>query len=155
MGSAAQITTPVSERAAETRARILHAALQEFSALGFAGARMDQIAAGAGVNKALLYYHFDSKERLYVAAVELISATIRDQSMAVFLQNVSPGERLLRTALNHFDRILAQGEFQRLMQQEMMRLQQQLGHLVGRSDVATSGVSPWRFSTPSAQPRSC
>ena len=36
----------------------------------------------------------------------------------------SPGERLLRSALNHFDRIMAQGEFQSLMQQEMMRMHQ-------------------------------
>ena len=90
---------------------------------------MDQIATAAGVNKALLYYHFDSKENLYIAAVEMISAKIRDRSMAVFLRDASPGERLLRAALDHFDRILAQGEFQSLMQQEMMRLHQ------GQSDV--------------------
>ena len=89
-----------------------------------AGARMDQIAAAAGVNKALLYYHFDSKENLYIAAVEMISAKIRDRSMAVFLRDASPGERLLRAALDHFDRILSQGEFQSLMQQEMMRMHQ-------------------------------
>src|SRR5579863_5091533 len=111
-----------TDRSFETRARILDAALREFSSLGMAGARMDQIAAAAGVNKALLYYHFDSKENLYIAAVEMISAKIRDLSMAVFLRDASPGERLLRAALNHFDRILAQGEFQSLMQQEMMRL---------------------------------
>ena len=83
---------------------------------------MDQIAAAAGVNKALLYYHFDSKEKLYIAAVEMISAKIRDRSMAVFLCDATPGERLLRSALDHFDRILTQGEFQSLMQQEMMRM---------------------------------
>jgi TetR/AcrR family transcriptional regulator len=85
---------------------------------------MDPIAAAAGVNKALLYYHFDSKENLYAAAVEMISAKIRDRSMAVFLSNASPGERVLRAALDHFDRILTQGEFQSLMQQEMMRMHQ-------------------------------
>ena len=42
--------------------------------------------------------------------------------MAVFLREASPGERLLRAALDHFDRILTQREFQSLMQQEMMRL---------------------------------
>jgi TetR/AcrR family transcriptional regulator len=83
---------------------------------------MEQIAAAAGVNKALLYYHFDSKENLYIAAVEMISAKIRDRSMAVFLCDATPGERLLRSALDHFDRILTQGEFQSLMQQEMMRM---------------------------------
>ena len=74
------------DRSSETRARILDAALGEFSSLGMAGARMDQIAAAAGVNKALLYYHFDSKENLYIAAVEMISAKIRDQSMAVLMK---------------------------------------------------------------------
>jgi TetR/AcrR family transcriptional regulator len=104
--------------------RILDAALREFSSLGMAGARMDQIAAAAGVNKALLYYHFDSKENLYAAALEMIAGRVRDQSMSVFLLKVSPGERLIRSALNHFDRILTQGEFQSLMQQEMMRMHQ-------------------------------
>src|SRR3954465_9937812 len=88
-----------SERSAETRAKILDAALREFSANGLAGARMDQIASIAGVNKALLYYHFDSKENLYVAAVEMISAKILDRSMAVFLSGTSAGERVLRAAL--------------------------------------------------------
>ena len=83
---------------------------------------MDRIAASAGVNKALLYYYFDSKEDLYIAALEMIAGKIRDRSMAVFLSEATPGERILRTALDHFDRILAQQEFQSLMQQEMMRL---------------------------------
>jgi TetR/AcrR family transcriptional regulator len=115
--------TAPSDRSAETRQRILDAALREFSASGFAGARMDRIATAASVNKALIYYYFDSKENLYAAVLEMITAKIRDRSMAVFLRDVTPGERLLRTALDHFDRILSQGEFQSLMQQEMMRIE--------------------------------
>ena len=115
-------TPPLTDRSAETRSRILDAALREFSAHGLAGARTEQIATAANVNKALIYYHFGSKENLYIAAVELIAGKIHDQSMAVYLREATPGERLLRTALEHFDRILAQGEFQSLMQQEMMRM---------------------------------
>jgi TetR/AcrR family transcriptional regulator len=111
-----------SERSTETRNRILDAALSEFSGHGLAGARTDAIAAAAGVNKALLYYYFESKEKLYMAALEMIAGRVRDSSMAVFVRDASPGERLLRSALNHFDRILAQQEFQTLMQQEMMRM---------------------------------
>ena len=111
-----------AERAEETRARILDAALKEFADHGLAGARTEQIAEAAGVNKALLYYYFESKEKLYIAALEVAAATVRDASMAVFLSDASPGERVLRTALNHFDRILGQREFQSLMQQEMIRL---------------------------------
>lgn len=117
-----QTTNAPSDRAAESRARILDAALKEFSANGLAGARTDRIAATAGVNKALLYYYFDSKENLYLAALEMISAKIRDRTMAVFLREASPGERMLRSALEHFDRILTQHEFQGLMQQEMIRM---------------------------------
>ena len=110
-----------TERASETRGRILNAALQEFSANGLVGARTERIAGSAGVNKALLYYYFESKEKLYLAALEMIADKIRQRSLAVLQQDVSPGERLVRAALDHFDRILAQHEFQSLMQQEMMR----------------------------------
>ena len=111
-----------ADRSAETRGRILDAALSEFAANGLAGARTEQIAQAAGVNKALLYYYFESKEKLYSAALEMVSARVRDRSMAVFLREASPGERMLRAALDHFDRILTQREFQTLMQHEMMRL---------------------------------
>ncbi len=112
-----------ADRSAETRARILEAALSEFAGHGLAGARTEQIASAAGVNKALLYYYFESKEKLYKATLEMVSARVRDLSMAAFLRDATPGERLLRGALAHFDRILTQREFQSLMQQEMMRLQ--------------------------------
>jgi TetR/AcrR family transcriptional regulator len=119
-----------ADRSAETKTRILEAAIREFSDNGLAGARTEQIAAAAGVNKALLYYYFESKEKLYSAALELVSARVRDRSMAVYLRAESPGERMLRAALDHFDRILTQREFQSLMQQEMMRLHKgELGEL--------------------------
>ncbi|HEY3707255.1 MAG TPA: TetR/AcrR family transcriptional regulator [Terracidiphilus sp.] len=111
-----------SDRSAETRTRILEAALGEFAAHGLAGARTEQIATAAGVNKALLYYYFESKEKLYLAALELSAERIRDSSLAVFLSSGSAGERIVRTALNHFDRIIGQQEFQSMMQQEMIRL---------------------------------
>jgi TetR/AcrR family transcriptional regulator len=122
MTVAQQTTDPQPERSAETRARILDAALREFSANGLAGARTEQIATAAGVNKALLYYYFESKEKLYQAALDMVSLRVRDRSMAILLREASPGERLLRAALDHFDRVLTQREFQSMMQQEMMRL---------------------------------
>ena len=52
-----------TDRSSETRARILDAALREFSALGMAGARMDQIAAAAGVKR---HVHLDIAPRMDV-----------------------------------------------------------------------------------------
>lgn len=53
-----------------TRARILTAATQEFAAHGYAGARVGEIAARAGVNKQLISYYFGGKEGLYRAISE-------------------------------------------------------------------------------------
>jgi AcrR family transcriptional regulator len=57
-------------KADETRARILDAALVEFSTHGVAGARVDRISAAAGCNKNLLYVYFGSKEKLFLTVLE-------------------------------------------------------------------------------------
>lgn len=49
----------------ESRQRVWNAAAQAFAAHGFEGAKVDAIAADAGVNKAMLYYHFADKLTLY------------------------------------------------------------------------------------------
>jgi TetR/AcrR family transcriptional regulator len=105
-----------------TRKAILRAAIREFSEHGLAGARTDAIAEAAKVNKALLYYYFQSKTGLYAAAIEEVSSTVAERALAVLDPEHSPGERLLRTALHHFDRIFSQRDFQSLMQQEMVRV---------------------------------
>ena len=109
-------------RADLTRKSILRAAVREFSAHGLAGARTDAIAESAKVNKALLYYYFKSKSGLYAAAIEEVSGAVADRAFAALDPKHSAGERLLRTALSHFDRILTQRDFQSLMQQEMVRM---------------------------------
>lgn len=109
------------DRADRTQKKILRAAVQEFSTHGLSGARTDRIAEAAGVNKALLYYYFKSKQGLYTAAVEAVSTSVVENALAEFDPQYSAGERLLRSTLNHFDRILTQREFQSLMQQEMIR----------------------------------
>jgi TetR/AcrR family transcriptional regulator len=47
------------------RERILEAATEQFAAKGLAGARVDEIARGARVNKQLVYYYFGGKLELY------------------------------------------------------------------------------------------
>jgi TetR/AcrR family transcriptional regulator len=115
-------TRTQTERADQTRARILSAAIRQFSEHGLAGARTEQIAEEAGVNKALLYYYFRSKQDLYAAAMETVAEGVRATSMAVLETAASAGERFLHLVLNHFDRIHSNRVFQSLMQQEMIRL---------------------------------
>lgn len=54
---------------ADARARILKAAAEVFSEIGYGGARVDEIAARAGINKAMLYYHVGDKEQLYATVL--------------------------------------------------------------------------------------
>jgi len=49
----------------QSKEKILLAAQKEFAARGFSGARMEAIADRAGINKAMLFYYFSSKEKLY------------------------------------------------------------------------------------------
>ncbi|WP_176560042.1 TetR/AcrR family transcriptional regulator [Brevibacillus dissolubilis] len=75
--------------------KILETALQEFAEKGYDRARIDLIAKNAGVNKALIYYHFTSKDELYTAVIndlfgkavsvsfEPIGTTVRDKLLQV------------------------------------------------------------------------
>ena len=119
------VSTPTRsnpDRADQTRARILEAATNEFSANGLAGARTERIAEAAGVNKALLYYYFRSKQELYNAALEEIAEKVVLGGLSAMNLECSAGERLVHFALNHFDRIHTRRTFQSLLQQEMIRL---------------------------------
>ena len=113
-----------TERADHTRARILDAAIREFSENGLAGARTEQIAEEAGVNKALLYYYFKGKEDLYAAALEYVFEGVRTASIALLEAGASPGERFLQIVLNSFDRSYSHPALQTLIHQEMVRLHQ-------------------------------
>ncbi len=63
-------SAPRERNAEHSREAILKAAVREFAQEGVAGARTDEIAHAAGVNKALLYYYFKDKETLYGAVLD-------------------------------------------------------------------------------------
>jgi TetR/AcrR family transcriptional regulator len=56
----------------EAERKILAASVEVFAEKGFDGARTDEIALRAGVNKAMIYYYFKSKENLYTIIVETL-----------------------------------------------------------------------------------
>lgn len=60
---------PAPRNPNRSRERILSAALKEFAAKGFAGARVDVIARRANINKRMLYHYFGDKEELFKAVL--------------------------------------------------------------------------------------
>lgn len=74
--------------------RILAAAAAEFADRGFAGARVDRIARRARVNKAMIYYHFKSKQGLYVEILRRVFGEMGDRTGAVASGRGSAPEKL-------------------------------------------------------------
>ena len=76
--------------------RILAAAAVEFAARGFGGARVDRIARRARVNKAMIYYHFGSKQALYRELLRSTFAQLAARLRAVEAGGAAPPEMLNR-----------------------------------------------------------
>ncbi len=55
-----------------SKEKIINAAIKEFSLGGYSGARVENIASAAGVNKAMIFYYFDSKEKLHKMIIKII-----------------------------------------------------------------------------------
>jgi TetR/AcrR family transcriptional regulator len=123
MPTATKLGRPGSRGEPEkTRAAILKAALEEFSHEGVAGARTDEIARRAGVNKALLYYYFKDKEGLYASALEEVFSGLSARIMAVLeTPGLPPREKLIKYVEAHFDYIASAPFYPRLLQSEFMR----------------------------------
>jgi len=87
-----------------TRERILAAARREFIDKGLGGARMQAIADLAGINKALLHYHFRDKESLYSAAVESVVTQVMQRVAATFSQQLLEQDpvRALRSMVRNY-----------------------------------------------------
>jgi AcrR family transcriptional regulator len=100
------------------RRRILEAAKQEFANHGLAGARVDRIAAKAGANKRMLYYHVGNKEDLYLAVLEGAYEKIRAEERGLDLEHLDPPEAIKRLIDFTWNYFLRNPEFLALLNTE-------------------------------------
>jgi len=70
---------PGNKMGEQTKEKILQAAQQEFLEKGFDAAKVDDIARRAGITKAMLYYHFSTKENIFNEMVRKVVAEIRQE----------------------------------------------------------------------------
>jgi AcrR family transcriptional regulator len=87
----------------ETKRNILEVATAEFSAMGLAGARVDQIAERTHTTKRMLYYYFGSKEGLYEAVLDKVYGDIRELEQDLHIDELDPVEGLRRLVEFTFD----------------------------------------------------
>jgi AcrR family transcriptional regulator len=119
MPATAAAPPPRRTRAPEkTRQDILDAAIAEFSAKGFDGGRVDDIAARTRTTKRMIYYYFGGKAQLYAAVLERLYGGMRDAEQALHLEALPPIEALRRLVEITFDHHAAHPEFVRLVSVE-------------------------------------
>jgi AcrR family transcriptional regulator len=97
------------------RARILHAAAEEFAARGFKGASMDAIAARTHTTRALINYYFGGKEKVYLAVLEQVYGEIRQAEDRLDLDHLSPVDAIRRIVEFTYNYYLAHEGFVRLV----------------------------------------
>ncbi|HSZ20754.1 MAG TPA: TetR/AcrR family transcriptional regulator, partial [Candidatus Acidoferrum sp.] len=98
----------------KTVRRIVLAARKVFAQRGLAGARMDEIARVAGVNKALPYYYFRNKEELHRFVLETMIAQISGQMESTAVLSMDPPGRVRALVNLTFDFVMRNPAYPRL-----------------------------------------
>lgn len=101
-----------------TRSKLLTAARCEFANSGLAGARVDEIAARAGVNKQLVYHYFGDKDALYLAVLEWVYEEIRAHERELNLEGLPPERAIRKLIESSFDHLATHPDFILLLNDE-------------------------------------
>jgi AcrR family transcriptional regulator len=101
--------------AERTRADILAVATKEFSDRGYAGARINEIAAKTSTTKRMIYYYFGGKEQLYIAVLEQAYSRIRGLEQTLDVEHLDPEDAIRELAGLTFDHHESHPDFIRLV----------------------------------------
>ena len=132
-----QTKVPQKRSAADTKARILGAALKEFATRGFAGARVDVIAGVARANKRMLYAYVGNKDALWLATLEAVYSAKRQEERQLATDTLSPEEAMRALIRFNFRYHLEHPEFVALVNNE---------NLMGARKLKRSKLVPHLYS---------
>ncbi|HEU5134050.1 MAG TPA: TetR family transcriptional regulator [Steroidobacteraceae bacterium] len=128
---------PRKRSASATKARILEAALSEFATRGFAGARVDVIAAQARANKRMLYAYVGNKDALWIATLEAVYSAKRREERQLATSTLSPEDAMRSLIRFNFRYHLEHPEFVALVNNE---------NLMGARRLSRSKLVPQLYS---------
>lgn len=101
-----------------TKQKILDAAETEFSERGLYGARVDEIAERAGVNKRMLYAHFGNKEQLYITVLTMVYNRMAQADSELLADNPSCTDMIRRVIKGYFSFLYENPTFVRMLMWE-------------------------------------
>lgn len=133
MENALQKDSRPNGRGEQTRDRILDAAEELFANLGFAAARLEDVALAVGIRRASIVYYFRNKQELYEATEARIFAALQDECERQLAGKNGPLERLLAIADAWLNFMVARPSAARLI-------------LRNCADVYPGGTDPVQFS---------
>lgn len=95
--SSSPSSKPLTKRNPDaTRQRLLSAAVKEFAAEGYSGARVDSICKRARANPRMIYHYFGDKDGLYVAVLEHVLSELRREELKLEVDHVAPLSGMLQ-----------------------------------------------------------
>ncbi|GIF23313.1 AcrR family transcriptional regulator [Actinoplanes tereljensis] len=137
---ASDIAPPRTRDAERTRAEIIEVATHEFADQGYAGARVDEIAAKTSTTKRMIYYYFGGKEGLYLAVLEGAYRHIRSLEQQLNVDHLAPVDALRRLAELTFDHHESHQDFVRLVAIENIHYAQHLRRSEARDVLAAPAL---------------
>jgi AcrR family transcriptional regulator len=126
--------------AERTRADILAVATREFADRGYAGARINEIAAKTSTTKRMIYYYFGGKEQLYIAVLEAAYTRIRSLEQQLDVEHLDPVQAARELAGLTFDHHEAHPEFVRLVSIENIHRAAHIARSTVLSGLATPAL---------------
>src|SRR5665213_973597 len=107
---------PIRRNSDRTRRRLLDTSIRLFSARGYHGVSVDQIVAGARVNKRMVYHYFGSKKAIYRAALLEVYNRIEGLEFHAEEDVGHPKEKLKRLLHSYFTFLHKNPEFTQMVQ---------------------------------------
>src|SRR3712207_930599 len=126
--------------AERTRADILAVATREFADRGYAGARINEIAAKTSTTKRMIYYYFGGKEQLYIAVLEAAYTRIRSVEQQLYVEHLDPVQAIRDLAGLTFDHHEGHPEFVRLVSIENIHRAEHIARSTVLSGLATPAL---------------
>jgi AcrR family transcriptional regulator len=125
----------MTDQEKQTEDRIFESATEVFVEKGLDGARMQDIADHAGINKALLHYYYRTKDKLFDAVFEKIAEKMFRRFAPVLDGNYTLEEKIRFFFREHISFLQKNSRLPIFFLNEVNRNPQRIRKLIGNADI--------------------
>ena len=130
----------MTENDKQTEEKIFDSATDVFTEKGMDGARMQDIANQAGINKALLHYYYRTKDHLFNAVFEKIAGQMFEKFAPVFDEKLSLEEKIRFFFREHITFLQKNPRLPAFLLNEINRNPERIKKLIQKIDIINYGL---------------